>query len=184
VFLDANLVGLSKPCRELLVDVIPSVQPELVDYVAGRDHLDLGEPRAVDPPGQHQMPCQPPPARHKGCEAHAGVQRDPGSLRQHLDRAERLGSGPHPIEDRPHLGRRPGEVLIKIAEASAGVLAAARPVMAMSRDRIGPETSGPVPVDHRASVARSVSPAMRRFVPMIMFDPLKKSAACTTASVG
>src|SRR5215472_15747721 len=49
---------------------------------------------------------------------------------------------------------------------------------------MGPDTSGPEPWDHSASVARSVGPVMRRFAPMSRFDFLKKSATWTAASVG
>src|SRR5215471_14232393 len=49
---------------------------------------------------------------------------------------------------------------------------------------MGPDTSGPEPWDHSVSVARRVSPAMRRFDPMSRFEFLKKSATWTAASVG
>jgi hypothetical protein len=42
----------------------------------------------------------------------------------------------------------------------------------MTSDRIGPDTSGPLPWLQFASVARSVSPAMRFFEPMRRFEPL------------
>jgi len=42
----------------------------------------------------------------------------------------------------------------------------------MTSDRMGPDTSGPVPWLQFASVARSVSPAMRFFEPMRRFEPL------------
>ena len=50
-------------------------------------------------------------------------------------------------------------------------MAALRPVMAMTRDRTGPDTSGPVPWVQSASLARRVSPAMRFFEPISRLEP-------------
>jgi hypothetical protein len=46
-----------------------------------------------------------------------------------------------------------------------------RPVMASTSDSNGPMISGPVPWTQSVSVARKVSPAMRRFAPTIRLDP-------------
>ena len=51
-------------------------------------------------------------------------------------------------------------------------MAALRPAMAMSSDSIGPDTTGPDPVLQPMSVACNDSPAMRRLVPAIRFEPL------------
>lgn len=59
-----------------------------------------------------------------------------------------------------------------------------RPVIAINSDSMGPLTSGPLPCDQSASDAFSRSPAIRDLVPMIMFEPLKKSASSSTASGG
>src|SRR6185437_7423202 len=62
--------------------------------------------------------------------------------------------------------------------------AAARPVIAISREIAGPVTSGPLPVAHSRSLARRPSPAIRRLLPMRRFDVLRKFAARVTASGG
>src|SRR5215472_2623716 len=121
MLLDPDLVGLRQPRGELIVDVLGCIQPELMDDIAHRYGLDAREPGAGDVPGQNQVAGQPLASWHESSKAHPGVQRDSRLLRKDLDRAERIDHRERAIEGRPHGGRRPVEVPVKITEGRARV---------------------------------------------------------------
>jgi len=62
----------------------------VVDVVAGRDCLDLGERRAFKAAGQHEMAAYPIAADGELGEGHADLEGDAGLFGQDRDRAEFL----------------------------------------------------------------------------------------------
>src|SRR6516165_36253 len=90
-------------------------------HVARRVRVDPQEARAVDAPGEDEMPTQPGAARHERGETHPDLQRDTGLLRQHRHRPKAGDRRQHTVEGRPHRRRRPREVPVEVTERSTGV---------------------------------------------------------------
>ena len=80
-----------------------------------------GEPRAVDPPSEHEVTVEPVTAGHEGGEAHPHVEGDPGLLGENAHRSERRQHLDDPVEGGPHRVVFPGEVAVEIAQWGAGV---------------------------------------------------------------
>jgi hypothetical protein len=63
----------------------------MVDVVARREGLDLGEQGILHPPRQHQMAEHPVPTDNQLGEGHADMKGDPGLLR-HVVTGPKLSS--------------------------------------------------------------------------------------------
>ena len=51
----ADAVGLDQPGGEFVVNLLGRIQPERVQDISRRVHLDLPEPRAVDPASENEV---------------------------------------------------------------------------------------------------------------------------------
>ena len=127
---------------------------------AGVD-LDPAEPRRGDLAGEDDVAVQPVPADGERRKAHPGMERDPGLLRQDVERAQRGGDRHDRVEDLTNSGSAPAKWESTLPSAAQVwvwfTLAKLRPQRGQRHIGAGPDTDAPPPpsADERAPRCRT-----------------------------
>ena len=82
VFLFTDRIRLPGPLDEFPIKVGQRRDAEMVNVIARRDRVDAGEPRVLEPAGQHEMADEMSPAHRDGRKRHSHLKRDPCLFRQ------------------------------------------------------------------------------------------------------
>jgi hypothetical protein len=120
MFLFANLVRLSQPGDEIIIEIGNRCDSELVEVILRRKGLNFPEPWVLEPPGKDDVTIEPLSARRHLGKRHSNLEGDARLLRQHAYGPDTLDDPDHLIEQLTDSFRLVLKVMIEF-ELAAGM---------------------------------------------------------------
>jgi hypothetical protein len=120
----ADIIRFAEPRLHVAVEFLARRDREVVDLIARRDGLDLGESRVIEPAGEHDVARNPVSPQADRGEAHAYLKRDPRLLGEHPHWTAALDEARKIAEQRRGARRLSGEMLAqRVARAEMRLIA-------------------------------------------------------------